>query len=338
MRFTDYLKDKAVSLLLQTAGMMALSFFLLLTGNTAATIFIILTVWTAALLIRCGVDYWSRSKYFCGLFHLLDTLDKRYLLSEVMPESPRLQDRLYREILRFSNKSVIEKINETEDARRDYKEYIESWVHEVKTPITAMQLICENHRDETTRKIRMELAKVDNQVEMALYYARLEQANKDYLIHSVDLKEPVKNVILRNRAYLIQNQMQVELHMEETSVSTDEKWVEFLLNQVISNCIKYRQDEDSLITISTVRKDRSLLLVVEDNGMGIPKDELGRIFEKGFTGKKGRSKKASTGIGLYLCSRLCEKLSIGLRCESEEGAYTRMIFIFPDTDFSRIGA
>ena len=121
-------------------------------------------------------------------------------------------------------------------------------------------------------------------------------------------------------------------------VSSDEKWVEFILRQLFSNSMKYRRDQGAKITIYGEQSKGQKSLIVEDNGWGISREDIGRIFEKGFTGKNGRRADThATGMGLYLCRRLCEKLQIGLICQSQEGSYTRMILTFPDSDFNRIG-
>lgn len=176
----------------------------------------------------------------------------------------------------------------------------------------------------------------------------MEQVYKDYMIHSVNLKNVVLNSVRRNKLYFIQGKMQVNVEFDDIMVSTDEKWIEFLLNQIFLNAIKYRTNENAHIDITTNKQDKNIELIIEDNGIGIPKEDIGRIFEKGFTGSNGRrdikkdnstdynvSKKA-TGIGLYLCKNLCDKLDIGIRCESEEGRYTRMILTFPDSDYAKL--
>jgi signal transduction histidine kinase len=262
-------------------------------------------------------------------------------------ESTMLFDALY-----FISTIVIIKLSKRSGRRCLYaeknKEYIESWVHDIKTPLTAINLICENNKNDYTKKIQRETGIIENQVENVLYYARMEQVYKDYMIHSVNLKNVVLNSVRRNKLYFIQGKMQVNVEFDDIMVSTDEKWIEFLLNQIFLNAIKYRTNENAHIDITTNKQDKNIELIIEDNGIGIPKEDIGRIFEKGFTGSNGRrdikkdnstdyniSKKA-TGIGLYLCKNLCDKLDIGIRCESEEGRYTRMILTFPDSDYAKL--
>lgn len=348
MKLGDYIKDKAGILLLNGAGMLLLFIFLLASGNSVSVVALIFIAWFLILFFYLTGQYLGRKKYFQELQQLLEELDERYLLAEVMKPSWRLEDRIYREILRKSNKSVIEKIHQLEEEQWEYKEYIESWIHEAKTPITAMNLICKNlsaaisgndlagAEKEYLRRLEMELGKMENQVEMVLYHARMERAYQDYLIRKTSLRPVVLDAIRKNRIYFLENQMQIDLQMEEVSVSTDEKWVLFLLNQIFSNCIKYRRESGAQILIYTERQEKSLSLIVEDNGCGIRPEEIGRIFQKGFCGSNGRKNQRATGMGLYLCRRLCDKLDIGIRAESRVNQYTRIFLTFPDSDFNAL--
>ena len=338
MNLGEYLRDRAPVLLLNAAALLVLSVFLLLTGNTETAVFLIVFVWISVAAVWFLTDWFFRRRYFRELMSVLNDLDRRYLISEVMKPSRRTEDRLYWEILRKSNRSVIEKIRELEDGQREYKEYIEGWIHEVKTPVAAIRLICENHREEYTGRIQSELDELENEVEKVLYYVRMEQVYRDYLIRPVNLREIVLSAISGQKRRFIQCGMQIGLDMEDIVVSTDEKWMEFILKQIFSNSMEYRRPEGARLRIYVRNGQQQKFLILEDNGPGIPPEDRDRIFEKGFTGKNGRKyNNRATGMGLYLCSRLCEKLGIGISCESEQGVCTRMILIFPDSDHNRIG-
>lgn len=339
MDVQSYVKDKASVLLMHMAGLFFLSLFLKLSGNSTQSIAVIVVVWIFAVSTWLTVDCKRRKKLFKELFKLLEELDKPYLIAEVMAASPRLDDRLYREALRISNRSIIERVHELETAGRDYKEYIESWVHEVKLPLTAARLICENERGQKNRELLIQLDRIEKQVEQVLFYARMEQAYKDYLIHRVNLREVAAASVAANKNYFIQKGMQVSLELPENEpiyVSTDEKWVAFLLNQIFSNAIKYCKEERPLLRIYSIQGKQQISLAMEDNGMGIGKEDMGRIFDKGFTGKNGRNGKESTGIGLYLCKKLSDKLGLGIAAESKEGEYTRIILTFPESNLSKM--
>jgi len=336
MKFGDYCKSKAPALLINTAALLILSVFLFLLKNTGTVIFLIVIVWVLVLGVSLLTEYFSRRKYFRELTTVLEELPQRYLIAEVMKPGYRLEDKLYWEILRKSNKSVIEEIHRLDNNQKEYKEYIESWIHEVKMPITAVRLLCENHKEDFTKNILSELDKIENEVEKVLYYIRMEQVYQDYLIHPVNLREIVLSAIRAEKRHFIQCGIQIDLELPDTIVSTDEKWVEFMVKQIFSNSMKYRKDTEAMLRIYVESGVKQKSLVVEDNGCGISKDEIGRIFEKGFTGRNGRMKNNhATGIGLYLCQRLCEKLEIGISCESEKEEYTRIILTFPDSDYHK---
>ncbi len=299
-------------------------------------------------MLWLGYEYYSRRRYFHELWETLNKMDQRYLLGELMPVSHRLEDGLYREMIRISNKAVIERIRQIEDEQKEYREYIESWVHEVKAPITSIDLMCENFKSDplenqgdVVRRIRLENQKIENYVDMALYYARSEDVYKDYVIRRTNLGEIAVVVLKRNKGYLIQSQIQAEVDCKDKAY-TDEKWIAFILNQLVLNAAKYCRKKGGKIWIYTSQKHKSdaltkhshgVRLVVKDNGIGIKEEELGRIFEKGFTGSNGRKTERSTGMGLYLCKKLCLKLGIEIYARSKAGEGTEVILEFPISSY-----
>lgn len=384
MKLMDFLRDKGLLLLLHLVCMCLVAGFLNVTGYSRANTLLLLIFWFILLVAWLFINYLQRRKYFHEMEQILEKVDQRYLLGELLPDSFRLEDRLYREMIRKSNKSVIERIRQIEDEQRDYREYIESWVHEIKAPITSISLLCDNRRrslpagergagedaadknikgkktaqegieqkeivgegteekrrrkaeteweeKEDFRTISMENQRIENYVDMALYYARLENVYKDYLIREISLSGVVNEVLGKNRLLLIQNHVRADVSCEDT-VYTDRKWIAFILNQIVLNSVKYRGEQPEL-HIYTKREKNGVNLIVEDNGTGIPAEELSRIFEKGFTGSNGRNHERSTGMGLYLCRKLCDKLGIGISAESEYGKGTRMLLEFPISNY-----
>ncbi|NBJ96728.1 sensor histidine kinase [bacterium 1xD8-48] len=337
MKLMPFLKDKFMFLILHIICMGALSAFLRLTGYGSTGVTLILIFWTVILALWLFITYRERKRYFDEIDKILAEVDQRYLLGELLPYSCRLEDRLYNKMMHLSNKSVIEKIRKIEDAQRDYREYIESWVHEIKTPITGIALICENRRrheavtQENLREISLENQKIENCVDKVLYYARMENVYKDFLIQKTDLQKTAEEVLAKNRLLLIRHQVRAEVHCGDM-VYTDGKWISFILNQMIGNSVKYRS-ESPVFLIYTEREKDGVRLTIEDNGVGILPEELSRIFEKGFTGSNGRSHKQATGMGLYLCKRLCERLEIGLSVQSQPGRGTKMTLDFPVSNY-----
>ena len=224
---------------------------------------------------------------------------------------------------------MLENVNRVKEIQKDYKEYIESWVHEIKIPITSAKLLCENNKSEITDKIEDEVEEINNFVEQVLFYARLDNVSNDFLIRKVDLAEVVSKVISRNKKIMIQNNMRVELKNIDVLAYTDEKWLEFILNQIMINSIKYKKEKDAVVYIEVAEQKDNVILQVKDNGIGIKKSELDRIFDKGFTGTNGRNSKRSTGIGLYLCKRLSKELGMDITAQSVENEYTTIKLIIP---------
>lgn len=345
MKLTAFLRDKCLLLLLHLICMALLSAFLHITGSTAANIALICIFWLMILSAWLLVTFLGRRKYYKEVFHILENTDKRWLLGEMMPDSFSLEDKLHREMLRRSNRSVIEKIRLLEDAQREYREYLESWVHEIKAPISAITLSCQNGKDlacreqssadivlhQTFRSIRQENRKIENYVDMVLYYARSGQVSNDYLIKETELAEIIYEALEKERLLLIRNHVRAEVSCAET-VYTDKKWCVFILNQLILNSIKYGR-ETPVLRFYAARGDNNITLTVEDNGKGIPAEDLPRIFEKGFTGRNGRDAGNATGMGLYLCKKLCDRLGIGLCARSAYGSGTKMLLSFPVSSY-----
>lgn len=219
------------------------------------------------------------------------------------------------------------------EKQQDQKDYIDSWVHEIKVPLAAVDLALQNIEDDIPEDkyalIEDELGRVDDYVEQVLYYARLDSFSRDYLIQEYHLKKIVQSVIRSEAAHFIQKSLHVEITGEDYEVLTDVKWLDYILKQLISNAIKYTEKGGS-IRISMIQAASGVVLQVSDNGIGIPKEDLGRIFDKGFTGENGRrSEQHSTGMGLYLAYNLADKLNIQLSAVSEEGKGTTMNLLFP---------
>lgn len=330
MKISDYIKDKIMLLLLQAAAAIISFVYLKICGMKPDQLFFIYMGWLLVLIGYIGLGWYRRKKFFDEIFHMMKELEKPYLISEIMPCSYRLEDKLYRQILSCSNKSVVDAVHHLEREHSEYKDFIENWIHEVKVPITAMNLICDNVKNNETRRIKLQLSLLENDVEKALFYARSDRVYQDYFIRQIRLDQVVYDVIERNQMYLRMNHMTVEVQVGDTSVYCDDKWLAFMLGQLFINAVKYRCEKDSRIIIRVIERDGQTILTVEDNGIGIKAAELGRVFQKGFTGTNGRQNRQSTGIGLYLCKKLCRKLDMGIDIQSEEGKYTKVILGFPD--------
>ena len=223
---------------------------------------------------------------------------------------------------------MLENVNKYKYMTEDYKEYIELWIHEIKIPISASKMVIENNKNAITKSIDEELDKVENYIEQALFYARSNTVEKDYYIRKVVLKEIVNESIKKNKSSLIQEKISIDIH------DLENKWIVFILNQIIQNSIKYRKKENSVMEIYANQGKENVILYIKDNGIGIKQGEITRVFEKGFTGTNGRlSNKKSTGIGLYLCKKLCNKLGIGIELNSVQNEGTEVKLVFPKDSY-----
>lgn len=326
-----YLKNQLPLILINLLGVLALSLFLIATGNNIQSVLFISIIWTAVVISCLTISYNTRKKYLEKLLNMTEQLEERYLIPEVMAMPEKADEQVFYQIMKMAEKSMLEKIGEIKRERKEYKEYIEQWIHEVKTPITAMKLLCENNCSSFTRELLVELEKINRYTEQALYYARSEHTEKDYCIREISLSDVVHGAIADNKYLLRQNHVTITVDDMENGIYTDDKWVRFILNQIISNSVKYRTERPTLHFFTT-KKDDQIFLSIEDNGIGIPKSDLTCIFEKGFTGQNGRTIQSSTGIGLYLCKRLCDKLGIGLAAYSQCKG-TTIVLSFHINDF-----
>ena len=318
-----YWKNRIPFLLTNLVCMAALTVFLLVCGNSISAVLLILVVWAVVLLTGLFLTYWKRKRQMQKLLDIAGQLSERYLISEVMELPEQAEDQVYYQLLKMAGKSMLEQIGEVRRERLEYKEYIEQWIHEIKTPITAMKLLCENHRTVWTKELLQELEKTNRFTEQALYYARSEHTEKDYSVREMSLSQVVHQAIADNKYLLLQSGVRLEVEEMEDTVYSDEKWVRFILNQLIANAVKYRSGQP-VLRISARRQQDQVVLVVEDNGIGISPADLPRVFEKGFTGQNGRMVQQSTGIGLYLCRQIMDRLSHTIRIESEMGVGTRV--------------
>jgi len=329
MKLSEYIKDKINYILALAIYIIIISTYLKAISLTYSTIFIVIFITLTFFVLAFLISYYKTSKYLKNIEKTMDKLPEKYLITEIW-QKPRGAEKLaYYKILKRANKSMLENVTDIKEKQKDYKEYIESWVHEIKIPITSAKLLCENNKTVITNKIDEDIEEVNNYVEQALFYARMDQVSNDFMIREISLNEVIKNVLARNKKIMIQNNMKVELKDVNIKCYTDEKWLEFILNQIITNSIKYRNDNNAVVKITGIQKKENIILKIKDNGIGIKKSEIDRIFDKGFTGTNGRNQTKSTGIGLYLCKRLCEGIGMEIDANSKENEYTEIVIIIP---------
>lgn len=331
MKLLDFLKDKFLYIAAYICVTLVTASALILlnpVGGPALslTVCVLYTIGTAVPLV---VEYVVKKDFFDELLRIFDSLDRKNLIAEViMPPSYREGMILY-DIIKRSNKSMLEEINRYKQLQEEYREYIELWVHEVKTPISSSRLITQNNRSEATESISEELDKIEAYVEQALFYSRSNTVEKDYVIKETNLQKVCFDVLKKSSRQFIQNRISVTAEGLDITVYSDEKWLQFIISQILTNSVKYADKPDAFVKISAKEGENSVILSIADNGAGIPAVELPRIFEKGFTGTNGRGDKRSTGIGLYICKKLCLKLGLGISAESIQGDGTTINIAIP---------
>ncbi len=335
MRFSQFLKDKILQISLIMFAIITIEIFLLAYPLENFIKIYILAVIIGLYFISIIVEYLRKKNYYSNIYNLLDELQEKYLITEIIQKPNFVEGKMLKEILEQVNKSMIENVNKYKYLCEDYKEYIEMWIHEIKIPIATSKIIIENNKTKATESIDEELDKVESYIEQALYYARSNTVDKDYYIKKNDIEDIVNECIKKNKKVLIGEKISIKTHDLNLHVNTDSKWILFILNQIVQNCIKYRKmDEQAEIEFFAKQRKENSVLCIKDNGMGIEKGEITRVFEKGFTGTNGRRlNKKSTGIGLYLCKKLCNKLGIGIELESVQNQGTEVRLIFPNSSY-----
>lgn len=304
----EYLKSRfsAILLLLLSAAIFASSY--LLFDMKAITVIYPLVLYGVILLVIGVIDF------------LRIRSIRRRLMQEDLPETGSLIERDYR--------AIIEKLKEEERVSRkraasDYSdrvEYYTVWAHQIKTPIAAMRLNLQSEDSDLARKLEGDLNRIESYVEMAMTFLRLDSDSTDYVIREHALDDIIRPAIRRFSREFILKKLTMDFRPTGYTVLTDEKWLAFVIEQILSNAVKYTAAGGVRVFVNAPG-----ILCIEDTGIGISPEDLPRIFENGYTGFNGREDKRASGVGLYLCRRVCDNLGHGITAESEPGKGTRFL-------------
>ena len=328
MKLINYLKDKVVSIIIYLFMVILIYLILRVFNLDISIILVIVFILLLNGLLLILINYFRKRNYYNSILNMLDKLDKKYLVLETITEPTTYEEVIVNNILYDINKSMIENINIQKRNINEFKDYIEMWIHEVKLPIASMVLKCHNHKEVNSNELLSIVRRLDSNIDQILYYMRSEITEKDFIINEVSLKDIVRSVSLKNKDDLLENKIELEVNIDNIYVYTDKKWIEFILNQIISNSIKYKKETGSFIKITNSISEDKVNLIIYDNGIGISKGDIKKVFDKSFTGKNGRDKIKSTGMGLYIVKNLCNKLGHNIRIESVENEYTKVIIEF----------
>ncbi len=328
MTLHEFLYDRLRRIVLQLifAGLAAL--FLFATGTQPGALTILLIVFFLVFLTVNMFDFFQQRTFLLELETIFDRLDRKYLFMECLPPPKGLYERRLFDLTRRAGCAMTGAVSDAQASQREYREYVERWVHEIKAPITASRLICRGLDGDVRRRLMAELAQIEAHVERALFYARADNPEQDCLFRQTDLEKIAAQAIENHRSLLIQSGVRVETKGLDCTVYTDEKWAVFILGQLLQNAARYRGTEP-MLTLYAKPLGRQIQLIVQDNGIGIPAHELPRVCDRGFTGSNGRSRGGSTGMGLYLCKRLAAFLELELCIDAQEGVGTTVTLTFP---------
>ena len=275
-----------------------------------------------AVLIVRFIRYWKR----CKTLELL-TKDPRDKI-EAFPNPDTLSEKLYRQIIGQYERELRKEEQQMDDRYREMVEYYTMWTHQIKTPIAAMRLHLQAADTPENHMLLEDLQRIEQYVEMVLCYLRLDSDSTDYLFVQCDLDSIVRQAVRRFSAQFIHRKIRLEYEPLDCQVLTDEKWLLFVLEQVLSNALKYTPSGGTV----SIFLEEPKTLCIRDTGIGIAAEDLPRIFEKGFTGCNGRTDKKASGIGLYLCRRICRNLNHTITAESQaEQGTTIRIGMFRET-------
>lgn len=328
MKISSYLSDRLFSVVCYLAAMLLSVALLWIIEVRAVFILFFEMLFLAAFVLGLAWDYHRKREYYKTLWKLFDGLDDKTLFAELIERPDFLDGRMLYQIVHHTDKYMHECLAKSEREMKEYREYVEMWVHEIKTPITSAHLMAENDKNMTTLRIDTELQNIERFVEQALYYARSTSLEKDFKIERVLLKELVNGAVKSYSKPIIHAKGRMQFENVDITVLADRKWCGFIIGQIIANAVKYRK-EDFQITFIGGSYEGGDYLVIKDNGIGISQEDLPHVFNKGFTGIHGREYTKSTGIGLYLCKKMCQKMNMDISIESREGEGTAVQLTFP---------
>lgn len=237
-----------------------------------------------------------------------------------LPKPRNITEQDYTALLEVVFQNKLQNISAYDNEKSEMIEYYTLWAHQIKTPIAAMRLLLQEEESEENKDLQAELFKVEQYVEMVLSYLRLDSSHSDYVIKEYSLDRIVKQAIRKYAPLFIRKKIRLHMQPLHCTVLTDEKWLGFVIEQILSNALKYTHRGEINIYMQGEKS-----LVIQDTGIGIAKEDLPRICEKGYTGYNGRVDKKASGIGLYLCKRILKKLSHTLTIESAAGKGTKTI-------------
>lgn len=338
MSLIRFIKEKNINIIFSIALLIVINIYLIsinsFNGRASDLIYLDFII-IAIYLMWIYTAYFNWKKQYYDLYKSI--LDKNDISIEDVKESSLEEEIIYK-VTDNKDKKYDFKTKEYEEKLSDMEEYISKWVHEIKLPITALNIISEDIGDYTVASsVKNETEKINFLVNSIIYGSRATVASEDIFIKEENLGDIVKKSIKNNSFFLIKNKIEVVARNLNYNVYTDGKWIIYVIDQLINNAIKYSKEDGKIEFYAEDNKDY-IKLNIKDNGIGIAKEDIDRIFNKGFTGSNGRNKVyKSTGMGLYFTKKVLNKLEQEVTVESIKGEYTLFnIYFYKISDYLKV--
>lgn len=374
MTFANYVIDRLAWLLLLCFALLLSVLGMLIARVPLGVLILILGVIALITVLVLVADYLRIRSFYRELSDLSRSLSSQAYLCSTLTSSPHTREQAFvLSLMKTMTQAMVSQIEKTKQEQGDYRQYTELWVHEIKTPLAACELLlrnsdvplqagemslqagdcmpageraqageCEQAGDfsfsataSVNQRLGLQIKRIEELVDQTLYYARSGNLENDFIIKNIQLDQVVKAAIHRYSRHMILAKVYPRLSNLNVNVRGDAKWVQFMIEQIISNAIKYRkpQTEASYIDISATQQTndfgvKTTVLSIRDEGIGIPASDCSRVFEQAFTGENGRAYAKSTGIGLFLVDKLARKMNMSVRLSSQVGKGTTVCLCF----------
>lgn len=332
MSAIEYVRSKAAVLVVAAIGIASACLIAAVCGCPGDAVALMAVVLLVCALGAFAIDYLRARRFYREAAELTDTLEHPYQLHSLMAEPTAPDQTIVFEALKAMGQASAGEVARANAKADEHREFVEGWVHGVKAPLASCELIAERIAEPERSQLASELDRIGRNVDTALWYARSDCATNDYAIREVTLADIPRTVCRDNARFLIEQGCIPDIDIaENVHVFTDKKQAVFIVTQLVENAAKYGASHVRFTAERCGTQDGSgsIELRVEDDGAGIPAEDIGRVFERGFTGVRGREGAASTGMGLYLAARLCEQLGLGLSITSTDGEGTCAKVTFP---------
>lgn len=332
MTLFSYLKDRLFVVVAAALCACGCGAMMAVIGQSADAVVLAACFVLCCAATTLAIDYARVKAFWCDLEDTTQCSDRACHIVSLVDRPRFLEGRLAYDALESMGRKAADEVAVHRRQAEAYRDYIELWIHEIKTPIAAASLMAASLHGVQAARIEGELDRIDGYVEQALYYARSTSVSQDYAIREISLADVVRTAVKKQARYLISRKTIPIIDIaDDEKVFADAKWLAFMIGQIAVNSAKYGARTLRFSTsIENGGSSRArTVLEVADDGCGVAASDVPRVFERGFTGENGRSAASSTGMGLYLVAELCEKMGLAVAFASDQGVGTRVLLAFP---------